>query len=90
MYFLNIFSRFHKTKTRTFKKNLIHSSLHLDLNSMSVKFQRLKYIIKRGIAGQKNQEKETFFNFLVNFQKYSFIHSNVIYIIRKPYYLSFY
>ena len=32
------FSRFHKTKTRTFKKNLRHSSLHPDLNSMFVKF----------------------------------------------------
>ena len=52
---------------------------------MCVKFQRLKQIIKWGIAGQKFQEfqeKQLFFNFLVNFKKYSFIHSYVIYIIR--------
>ena len=44
--FLNLFSRFHKTKAMTFKKNLRHSSLHPDPNSMSVKFQWLKLIIK--------------------------------------------
>ena len=35
IFFLGL-SRFHKTKTRTFKKDLRHCSLHLDLNSLSV------------------------------------------------------
>ena len=44
--FLNYFSIFYKTKTRTFKRNLRHGSLHADLNSMSGKFQQLKQIFK--------------------------------------------
>ena len=43
MYFFNFFPpRFHKTKTRMFKKHLRYSSLHSDLNSMSVKFEWIK------------------------------------------------
>ena len=49
---------------------------------MSIKFQWLKQIIKRDINSQTFQEKETFFNFVVDFQKYSFNHFNVIYIIK--------
>ena len=41
------------------------------------------------MAGQKLQEKNSFFIFLVNFQKHSFPHLNVTYIIRWPNYLSF-
>ena len=49
---------------------------------MSVKFQWLKNFIKLDMAGHKFQEKINFFNFLFNFQRYSFIYSNVIHIIR--------
>ena len=71
MYFLNLFFFVYLIKkTRTFTTNLRHNFLHLDLNSMSVKFQWL------------NSRKNVVFNFLVHFQEYSFIHSNVIHIIR--------
>ena len=39
---------------------------------------------------EKCKKKLTFFNFSVNFQKYTFIFFNVTKIIRWLYYLSFY
>ena len=37
LHFLNIFSKFYETKTRTYRQNLRHVSLHQDLNYVSLK-----------------------------------------------------
>ena len=37
--FSGFFKHFYKTKTKTYRNNLRHGSLHLDLNFMSIKFQ---------------------------------------------------
>ena len=52
--FSTFFSRFHKTKTRTFKKESERQfpPSRPRLNSMFVKFHRLKQIIKLDIVGQ--------------------------------------
>ena len=83
------FSRFHKTKTRTFKKNLRHGFLHPDLNSMPGRFQWLNKLVSEIWLAKDFKKKNSFFIFLVNFQKHSFPHINVTYIIRLPYNLFF-
>ena len=51
--FLNIFSRFFKKQTRTYIKNLRHSSLDSNVLNMYVKYQVCNLHNERGIHVQK-------------------------------------
>ena len=52
-FFQTKFSTFDKTKTKTYIKNLRHSSLHMNVVYMCLKLYTSKYITKRDILDQK-------------------------------------
>ena len=61
--FLYYFSRFHKTKTRPYIKNLRHSSLDQNVGYMYREFQLSIYHSKRDIDVQKIKVEIAFFVF---------------------------
>ena len=78
-FFHTYFSKFHKTKTRTYIKNLRHGSLHLSVIYENLKFDVSKYIIKRDILIQKIYLKKSFFTFLTLKLNNAFIYNFMIY-----------
>ena len=63
MYFLkHLFLDFIKQKLGHLENNLRHSSLHPDLNSMYVKFQRSKQKLLGEISLAKDFKKKTHFS----------------------------
>ena len=84
--FLNIFSRFYRKQTKTYLKNLRHSSLGSNIFIIYVKFHVCNLHNKRDIHVQKIKVQKLILEFIPYCLTDSTVDSYEIYIIKKvPY-----
>ena len=80
--FLNILSKFYRKQTKTYIKNLRHSSLDSNVFNMYVKFQICNLHNKRGVHVQKIKVKKIILEFIPYCLTDPTVDSYEIYIIK--------
>ena len=83
IFILHIFSRFYRKQTKTYIKNLRHSSLDSNILNIYLKFQTCNLHNKRAIHVQKIKVKKIILEFMPYCLTGSTVDSYKIYIIKK-------